>query len=91
MPLVVLGAAVITSVGGLRGSVDEAFTDTQGQLADEVAGNTLRREAGELSLRIEGHLGERVDDMVAWSDAPVVQDALRGDDPAAADPREMSR
>lgn len=85
VPLVVLGAAALTSVGGLRLSVDQAFTDTQSQLADQVAGNTLRREAGELSLRIEGHLGERVDDMVDWSDAPVVQDALRGDDQAAAE------
>ena len=85
VPLVVLGAAALTSVGGLRLSVDQAFTDTQSQLADQVAGNMLRREAGELSLRIEGHLGERVDDMVDWSDAPVVQDALRGDDQAAAE------
>lgn len=85
VPLVVLGAAAITSLGGLQRSVDQAFADTQTELADQVAGRGLRQDSAELSLRLERHLGERVDDIVAWSDAPVVQDALSGEDPASAE------
>ena len=84
VPLLVLGGAAIVSLRGLQDSVDDAISNTESDLADEVAGRSLRQDAAELGLQLERYAGERISDIAEWSDAPVVQDATAGGGTAEA-------